>query len=379
MASIFKTFDSEDQVVARTLMHEAIPISGSLLNDDTYSANNIKEYAHGMFQDCYDYPFTSSSANKIMSLSVGVSEDGDAYPAVAGTWTAKKLSLYNSMAKVLMGHDTDGSILHFDQDGDLVAGGTKYDDVFIINFSRLLVKDEIRKGTFSLELGIEQQFDGSQGEGEGDGDLCGEVLTIEDDDAENDYRVNSPVGEYGILRVTSDTTASPNTIETNAAYDERCGLIFYQAGIVILTHDIFNAFDATTNPHGKISSSGANCEMDVSGTSVATMLRTGSIEDACDALRARWCDCLFNNTTELNSSIYFCRVGPGDMNYSSNPTYTSGSKIVTKRSTLDAPVSYMTTIGLYGADNALLAVAKLSEPLKITPDSSQTIRIRIDY
>ena len=43
------------------------------------------------------------------------------------------------------------------------------------------------------------------------------------------------------------------------------------------------------------------------------------------------------------------------------------------------PVSYMTTIGLYSPNNELLAVAKLSEPLKKTPSNELTLRVRLDY
>ena len=43
------------------------------------------------------------------------------------------------------------------------------------------------------------------------------------------------------------------------------------------------------------------------------------------------------------------------------------------------PRSYVTTVGLYSADNELLAVAKLSEPLKKTPSNEVTLRVRLDY
>ena len=33
----------------------------------------------------------------------------------------------------------------------------------------------------------------------------------------------------------------------------------------------------------------------------------------------------------------------------------------------------------YSADNELLAAAKLSEPLKKTPDNEMTLRVRLDY
>ena len=87
----------------------------------------------------------------------------------------------------------------------------------------------------------------------------------------------------------------------------------------------------------------------------------------------------FNNTTELNSTIYFCRANNNEFNYSSNPTYLTASKLRVKNNTNDTPVSYITTVGLYSADNELLATAKLSEPLKKTPDDEFTLRVRLDY
>ena len=77
--------------------------------------------------------------------------------------------------------------------------------------------------------------------------------------------------------------------------------------------------------------------------------------------------------------LFRSRVNSGEFNYSSNPTYLSGSKIVTKSQPTDEPVSYITTVGLYSADNELLAVAKLSEPIKKTPSTELTLRVRLDY
>ena len=50
-----------------------------------------------------------------------------------------------------------------------------------------------------------------------------------------------------------------------------------------------------------------------------------------------------------------------------------------KQQALDEPVSYITSVGLYSADNELLAVAKLSEPLKKDPNTELTLRVRLDY
>ena len=87
----------------------------------------------------------------------------------------------------------------------------------------------------------------------------------------------------------------------------------------------------------------------------------------------------FNNTTELNSTVYFCRANHNEFNYSSNNTAVSGSKFVVKTNPNDLPVSCATTVGLYSADNELMAVAKLSEPLKKDPTTEFTLRVRLDY
>ena len=109
-------------------------------------------------------------------------------------------------------------------------------------------------------------------------------------------------------------------------------------------------------------------------------LATGSnINVMADSIRNRLVDIDFNNTVELNSTIYFCRANHNEFNYSANPTYLSQSQIRVKNTTSDNPVSYITTVGLYSSDNELLAVAKLSEPLKKDPNTELTIRVRLDY
>ena len=50
MATIFKNFLNNDVATTRTLLHEAVPVTGTIPSG-TYTAEaNIKNYAHGMFQ-----------------------------------------------------------------------------------------------------------------------------------------------------------------------------------------------------------------------------------------------------------------------------------------------------------------------------------------
>ena len=150
MASTFKTLLSNDSKTVKSLLHEVIPITGTILSG-TYSGSNIKTFSHGKFEKVYDYPYLSSSANALFDLSIGYAPDSSLSSSTA-TNNDDKINMYNSMAQVLMGHDVTGSIQKFDEDGDITGGGNKIDEAIFINFSRLLYKDEIKKGSFNLTV-----------------------------------------------------------------------------------------------------------------------------------------------------------------------------------------------------------------------------------
>jgi len=344
-SNAFKQLEEKDIVSTRTLLHEAIPLTGTIVSG-SYGDTNIKNPPHGMFQSVYDYSYLSSSANHIFDITIGATGDGTAVsPSFQKT---KKENIYNQMAQVLVGYDVAGNILKFDQDGDL-TGGTKYDDVIVIPFSRLLVKDEIKKGTFSITIGVDQTYSTTG---------YSNFLTISDSDGSDQYYVNSPVGEYGILYASGGGLGAPVS----------AGLLYYQAGIAVLDTQIFDSKNGV-----------GGTQLDSDGTSVTNMLALHTIENFSDGIRNRITNIQFNNTTELNSTIYFCRANHNEFNYSTNPTYVDGSKIRVKVNSTDEPVSYITSIGLYNDNGELMATAKLSEPLKKSPSTEFTLRCRLDY
>ena len=189
MATSFKSLSANDIVTTKTLLHEAIPITGTIVSG-TYTSGstelNIKNYTHGMFQSVYDYPYLSSSANHIFDIAVGFhSTSGLSGTTANHVQVSKKINTYNHMAQVLMGYDENGNIRQFDEDGDM-SGGTKMNEVIFINLARLLSKDEIKKGSFELELGVEATY----------ATPMIERIKLADTNANNDYRVNSPAGEF---------------------------------------------------------------------------------------------------------------------------------------------------------------------------------------
>ena len=537
MATTYKTFSANDIVSTRTLLHEAIPLTGTIVSG-TYKVGstetNIKNYSHGMFQSVFDYPYLSSSANHIFDISVGM-HSSSSLSASTSVQRSKKLNIYTQMAQVLMGYDHTGSVRMFDEDGDLSGGGLtgKFKECIFINFSRLLTKDEIKKGTFKIELDVESAFTASKNP------AATHRMKLYDKNAENNYFVNSPAGDYGILY--ADTTTSNGDTLTTDNQEQHAGLLFYQAGIAVLPASIFGGAsnqaatalkclvgnDATTanipnekdyiiivstdgtkrvyvvtnsvgggaatgatltsasdtggdtlgstiaalgdcvavqlnlssakqyevlnafkdaiehsNGHGSKLTLGADAlnngdpqtisitQADGTaanrhlGNTVVTksftgdsatkitianfagggsggilkttmgapvmnanerhnsfqsMLTGSEISASANQIRHRIYNIEFNNTTELNSTVYFCRAHHNEFNYSNNPSYVAASKIEVKNQASDSPIAYITGVGLYSADNELLASAKVSEPLRKDPTNELTLRVRLDY
>lgn len=337
MSNTFKRLTPDDRTSLKTLINEQIPITGSIVSG-TYGGDNIKNYSHKIFQSVYDYPYLSSSANHIFDITAGYSPTSG-LSSSANTANAKKINVYNEMSKVLVGHDVTGSILEFDQDGNIVAGGTKLKECVYISFSRLLIKDEIQKGTFEFKYFENGPASGPSG-----------LVTIDESGSASDFKINSPSGEYGLLEKGS----------TNV------GAIYYQAGVAVMTASA-------------LLDDGFFGDQDTSYSTVEDMLASGSIEDFADGVRNRLYNIQFNNVTEINSTAYFVRLNHDEFNYSSNPTYLSGSKIRIKEKASDPPFSYITAIGLYSPDNVLMAVGKTSEPIKKSSGQDLTLRVRVDY
>ena len=354
-----------DVTTTKTILHEAIPLSGVLISGTYDSPDgtsfNIKNYTHGMFQSVYDYPYLSSSANHIFDITIGYDESS-AFSGSSNVQNAKKINMYNQFAQVLLGYTgSNDEVRLFESDLKLDKTGSMDSCVFL-NFSRLLTKDQIKKGSFSIKLGTGSYAEPYNADWPGTGNDGG-AITLTDNSASADGTgvANTIGGDYGVLF---------NNVEKSGT---GLGLIFYQAGIIVLTSSIWNNTTDGEFRSGSLATDGKGLDT-ISGSF------TGSaISASCDAIRHRIANISFQNSTEINSTIYFCRAPHNKFNYSTNPTYVSGSSIRVKSVAGDQPVSYITTVGLYNAANELLAVAKLSEPLKKTPENDMTIRVRLDY
>jgi hypothetical protein len=87
-----------------------------------------------------------------------------------------------------------------------------------------------------------------------------------------------------------------------------------------------------------------------------------------------------NSNETITSDFVFCRARNAEFNYTENPSFISGSTgAVLYDLFINSPTTYITTVGMYNDSNELLAVAKLSKPLKKDFTKEALIRVKLDF
>ena len=145
----------------------------------------------------------------------------------------------------------------------------------------------------------------------------------------------------------------PSTASDWTAGTHVVGNIFYNEGLIVLTHP-----SATWH------------QQFLSGA-IATVPWNVNIQ--------------FNGSYHIKSMIALCRMSPGDVNASNNPTYfyTDETGKRWARNTVDSKgnveaVTYVTAIGLYNEERQLVAVAKIAQPIRKREKDDIDIKLRMD-
>ena len=82
----------------------------------------------------------------------------------------------------------------------------------------------------------------------------------------------------------------------------------------------------------------------------------------------------------ITSDYVFCRVRNSQANYSVNPSFISSSTgEILDPVLINSPEVYITAVGMYNDSNELLAVAKLSRPLRKDFTKEALIRVKLDF
>jgi hypothetical protein len=87
-------------------------------------------------------------------------------------------------------------------------------------------------------------------------------------------------------------------------------------------------------------------------------------------------------TENVQSTHYFCRIKNYEFNYSTNPTWVSGSNNEILDDFYAEPKTFITTVGLYDGDSdsgQLVAVAKVSRPIPKDTETEALIKVKLDF
>lgn len=135
------------------------------------------------------------------------------------------------------------------------------------------------------------------------------------------------------------------------------GVVFYDLGTIII-----DAKDNEANIDFIDPVSGTTGDFGFSVTGVTTALNVERFT--------------FNSAENKSKLILNASAKGDEFNYSFNPTAVDP---LTDETITDTPITYITSIGLYNDDNELLAIAKLSEPIKKDDSSQITTQVNLDF
>lgn len=379
----FKEFGAEDIKTSRSFLNQLVDI----IQEDISGSVTRRKYqvyvtgglgpgvTSSLFQTVFDQDFSLQTANPVFDMTVGLHVNSavvsGASPGVDanGKFTfpsqslmmREKIDLYRQMAGALLGDANEQFTF--------TSGSTSntINEAMFICFKRLFSRDQIKRESFAIQL----LQTGSQ-------------LTAGGTNAAIFSDLSSSVNKE--LSFGGQVSAILNSTNTN----QQVGLLFIDRGIAVL--DISKAFSAQSTPAtyltGTIDGISTSGQVPFTG-SMNQFLASGSIDNIVDHFAttrfsgSAQTAITFQNITNINSTLFFCRAAADEFNYSSNPTYTDANSriVVIDQGQEESQRSFVfvTSLGLYDALDNLLAVAKLSRPVLKDDERDITFKVRLDF
>lgn len=366
-----------------------------------------------LFQTVNDQDFTLQTSNPVFDMTVGLyysgstvlaaqtGEDASGKPIFPSNtlMMREKIDTYKQFAQSLLGDSTAQFVAPFTS----TTTSDKMNAALFIGFKRLFFRDKLKRETYAMtwyKAAATTPMGGFVGGTDKPNTNITSVVSssiLTDFGASGD-RGLSPGGEVGNVYDSTDVT-SP------------VGLIFYDKGVVVL--DLAKVISGSQHVSGVISyvsggvGNGYSAGQTVIGAHFGALadpnfpsanpnakfipdfMVSGSMDDiidhfaSCRFSSGTLSAATFQNLTTINSTLYFCRASADEFNYSSNPTFVdSANRIVVideGQEDSQSSFTFVTTIGLYDANDNLLAVGKVSRPIEKNSERDLTVRLRLDY
>lgn len=424
MATTFKDLDvSSDIKSTKTQLSQLVDIvqqdiSGSSTRKQyaifvTASSDSTSTYSvtSSLFQTIYDQDYSLQVSNAmfdttvglywsgstVLSSSTGVDSRGKSLYPTSSLMMREKTEMYKLFAGKLLG-DSETS---FFAPTTSTTSDDRIDEALFISFKRLFARDAIKRNTFAMRFYTTGVFSGGPESVDVANGYTGSNLTITSpsgsaiftDSAQSSNLANLFGGRVGSIVNSSNTS---NTV----------GLLWYDAGIAVFdlkkiclasqhVSGAISAVTGSTSPsltNSTLVGSGAFPSSNVNAKLIPDLMVSASMDDLVNYFTTTrfssgsLTGITFQNQTAVNSTLFFCRAGADEFNYSNNPTYfdDSGNLVIMSAQeslgiTDARPFTYPTTVGLYDEQNRLLAVAKFSRPIEKNDEKDLTIRVRLDF
>lgn len=379
----FKEFAAEDVKTSRAFLNQLVDI----LQEDISGSSTRRRFqvyvtggvgpgvTSSQFQTVYDQDFSLQTANPILDFTIGLFSGSAVVSGTNPTIDAngkyifpsqslmmrEKMDMYRQMAGQLLG-SSNGQFT-------FTSGSSTQtiNEALFIGFKRLFARDQIKRETFAIQLY-----------------QTGTSLTGQAVSASIFTDLSSSVNKD--LSFGGQVSAIVNSANVN----QQVGLLYIDRGIAVL--DIARVFDAATaatlNLTGSISGISTAGTLGFTG-SMNQFLASGSVDNIIDHFAttrfsgSSQTAITFQNITNINSTLYFCRLASDEFNYSSNPTFTDTNNrilvIDPGQEESQRTFSFVTSIGLYDANDNLLAVGKLSRPVLKDDERDVTFKVRLDF
>jgi hypothetical protein len=421
----FKRISPEDIKVSRSVLHQLVDV----IQEDVSGSTTRRAYqifvtggigpgvTSSLFQTVYDQDFTLQTANPVMDMTVGLWYSGSTVQdAKTGEDSAGKLlfqsqslmmrekvDVYRQFAASLLG-DADQAFFspfQIKTTPGTDTTGNRIDNALFLNFKRLFTRDGIKRETFAVRL-FQSASVADHGE---DTSLIGYGRDNINHTSVSGSGIFTDIGASTNQRRTfgGGVGAIKNAANTNI----NAGLIFYDAGMIVL--DMAKVFSGSQKMSGTIDA--MSTAATINGASVAAgkivlgttgsgagndlakfipdFLVSASIDDIVDHVaNARFQSgtltaATFQNSTNINSTLVFCRATADEFNYSTNPTFADSTgriRVVDSgQEDVQRTFTMPTTVGLHDEFGNLLAVAKVSRPIEKNDEKDVTFRIRMDF
>jgi|TARA_B100000900_G_scaffold168475_1_gene143130 hypothetical protein len=341
----FKRFNPADDIVEnqKTTISSGLWSGGSatLTSFFTQSANgNIT----GSFLELYNEdPNLSSSAESQFSIGYAhIDGSGSAGNTTKLTTGGRQTAaLYSQFRNVLLAPNTT----HFEFTNSPTASGDK--DFYFVSFQRARQREKIDPGNWELKLGQVSSAGRTT------------ALTLIDDSGAT---TNPTVNQGGrVFNVVEGSISSGITTAAASEKNGSYGLFYPDLGLILL-----NATKAETSGGLGVQARSSDT-FDNRPKAFFNALVSGS------SFQAR-------REEEISSTNFFVRANNKDFNFSSNPTFSTGSDgSLTQASFFKDPKTFITQVGLYNDENELLAIAKLSKPVLKSYSREAIIKVKLDF